>query len=255
MPSLRIVLLLLALCVPCCAFAAQQSSSLSDLQQFSTIENAMPFGDSSEPGEIQSYLRSIQAKLAKTPVSERAETLKDVSDQTKWGTYQRFVAYYVCAWYGVNYNRTRDYLIHTAFWWEWGIGPQSQRPFSFDDVCIYMLYVLYEHNHDFKILHDILTTKSDAGTSQLIVCFTERAIAKHPRGVLHVAEMSEKGRDLAWKLLHLSPDDENHPLYILYYTEESLKTFRIYVTRVANDPEDPLCALAKGLLKKPAGGC
>lgn len=243
-------LLLLVLCVPCSA-VAKQSANLSDLKDFNTIEKSMPFDRHEKPLPEQLYLRSLQHELVQAPTSERVALLKKLSEQTKWGTYQRFIAYYVCAWYGINYTRTRNYLIHTAFWWEWHIGPESQHPFSFDDVSVDLLYALYEHNHDFRILHDILTTKSDAGTAELIVGFTEDAIAKHPRGVLHVAGMSAKGRDLAYKLLHLSPRNENHPLYILYGTEDSLKTFRIYVTRVANDSKDPLNSLAKDLLKKP----
>jgi hypothetical protein len=242
------------LCTPYGAFAVEQAP-LSDLGDFNTIENLMPFGKDAKPSQEQLYLRSVRDELTQTPVGERRKVLNMLSDQTKWGTSQRFIAYYVCAWYGVNYDRTRDYLLHSAFWWEWRIGPQARRPFSFDDVSIDLLYALYEHNHDFKILHDILTTKSDAGTGELLVGLTENAVAKHPRGVLHVAEMSDKGRNLACKLLHLSPHDENHPLYILYDTEESLKAFRIYVIRVAKDPKDPLSALAKKLLKKPTRQC
>ncbi len=245
------VLLLLSPRVLCDASAVQQRSIQVDMKEFGTIEKLTPFSGNGTPGPEQVYLRSLRDNLAEVPVRERANVLNGLSGETKWGTSQRFIAYYVCAWYGVNYHKVRNYLTHAAFWWEWRIGPESDRPFSFDDVSIDLLYALYEHNHDFKILHDILTTRSDAGTSELIVGLTEEAVAKHPRGVLHVAELSTKGHNLVSKLLHLSPQDENNPLYILYGTEDSLKAFRTYVARVANDPKDPLSALARELLKKP----
>lgn len=246
--------LLLAVSSYCHASATQQKPPLSDLKSFDTIEKLMPF-DPRETYPERDYLHSLRDELAKAPVEKRAGLLDKLAQQTKWGTHQRFISYYVCAWHHINYNRTRDYLIHCAFWWEWKIDLESAPPFSFQDVSVDLLYALYERNHDFQILHDILTTASDAGTAELIVGLTEDATEKHPRGVLHVAEMSKKGRILACQLLHLPPSDRDHPLHILYGTESALKTFRVYVTRVASDPKDPLCLLAKGLLKKRARRC
>jgi hypothetical protein len=251
---MRTVLALLVLLVPGSASTPPPSPNLSDLKDLSKIEKMIPLGDNKYSSEIRREFKSLREALTKTPVAQRPDALNKLAQQTKWGTSQRFIVYYVCAWYGVNYVSTRDSLTHAAFWWEWYIGrPEDQHPFSFDDVSVDLLYALYEHNHDFKILHDILTTQSDAGTAELIIGFTDDAIVKHPRGVLHVAGMSAKGRSLAYDLLHLSPRDENHPLYILYGTEDSLKKFRAYVTRVANDPKDPLNPVAKDLLKKRRG--
>ncbi|MEN6372475.1 MAG: hypothetical protein ABFD64_10745 [Armatimonadota bacterium] len=244
------LLLFLLLFVPCSAFAAAKSADLSDLKDFGTIEKLMLFGEHEKPRPEQLYLRSLRDELTKTPASERADLLRKLADETKWGTYQRFMAYSVCVWYGIDYTKTRDYITHATFWWEWKIGTDADEPFNLSDVGIDFLYALYERNHDFKILHDIITTKSDAAVSELIIGFTLDAVEKHPRGVLHVAAISEKGRDLAWKLLHLSPRDEDHPLYILYYTEDALNGFRAYVTKVANDPKDSLSSLAKRLVAK-----
>lgn len=249
MRKLTALLVIVVLGVPCGASAGQPSTQLADLKAIGHIEKLMPLGDNKESDSIRQELKLLHDKLAATPVESRADVLNDAAAQTKWGTWQRYVVYYVCAWYGVNYTATKSYLTHAAFWWEWQIGPESSHPFSFDDVSVDLLYYLYEHNHDFQILHDILTTQSDAGTEEVIVCFTEEAIGKHPRGVLHVAELSAKGRDLVCKLLHVPPQDDDNPVSMLYGRESSCREFRACVRRVARDPKDPLSKLAADLLK------
>ncbi len=245
-----ILFLSLMLCISSVCLA-EKNPDLSDLGGLTTIEKLMRFDSKGKTWPEQLYFVSLRDKIKQAPVNKRADVLNTLAKQTKWGTYQRFIAYYVCAWYGVSYIVSRNYLIHAAFWWEWKIGSSTEEPFCFQDLSIDFLYALYEHNHDFQILHDILTTKGDAAIGEIIVCLTQDAIVKHPRGVLHIADISAKGYDIVYKLLHLPPCDENNPIFILCSTEDSLKAFSNYITRVANDKKDPLSSLAKDLLHKP----
>ena len=204
------------------------------------IEKTMFIGNSQ-------YLK-WHKKLSAVPVEKRAAILREFAQSTKWGTEERFIACYMCAWYGVDYTRTRDYLRNVTFWFYWKNGPQmtdkagDEFPFSFDDVSIDCLYALYEHNHDFQLLHDIITTQADAGTETAIIGFTAEAISDHPRGILHVAGISPKGWRFVYSLVHneASPDME------LGYTGAELKP---YFKKVAADRTDPLAPIAQDLLK------
>jgi|GEM_PF-7088657 len=269
MKHLILLVLFVLMCIPCSATEVQQNVRLSELGDFKTIDKVMFPPDQEEPAKerkrpspsthslnndkdpknAELYLWYLYDSLSNVPVSNRADLLLKLAKETKSGSYQKFVSCYVCAWYNIDYINARNYLIHSAFWWEWHIGNEKQHPYSFDDVCIDYLYALYERNHDFKILHDIITTQSGAGTGELIEGFTDEAIGKHPRGVLHVADLSAKGHNLVYKIINLSTNDENHPLYISC-TKANLRTFRTYINRVANDPKDPLCVQARSLLKK-----
>lgn len=261
MKHLMFIFCLVFVCLTCGVTGAQKTAQLSNLNEFKSIEKAMFVADKEEQSSSDpvnsnqlcpeaQYLWSLQKSLSKVPVRNRADLLIKLNRKTHWGSYQRYISSYVCAWYHVNYTRSRNYLFHAAFWVSSQIGPYNSHPFSFDDVCVDQLYALYERNHDFKVLHDLITTQSGAHTGEMIVCFTEEAITKHPRGILHVANISAKGHNFVSRILNLSPDDDNHPLFILGGTEKSIKTFRTYTTRVANDPKDPLCAQARSLLKK-----
>ncbi len=266
MKHIILLVLFVLMCIPCRAIEVQQNVRLSELSGFKIIDKVMFPPDQEEPAKerkrpsslpdslsndkdpenAELYLWYLHDSLNNVPPSDRVDLLLKLAKETKSGSYQRFVCSYVCAWYNVNYIKARDYLIHSAFWWEWHIGNEKQHPYSFDDVCIDYLYALYERNHDFKILHDILTTQSDGAIAELIEGFVDETIEKHPRGLLHVADLSAKGHKLVYNILNLPPDDMTQP----YGTDKSLRTFRIHITRVANDPKDPLCTQARSLLKK-----
>lgn len=262
MKRLFVLVILIVLGNSC--FAAnrvgKKAEQLADLKDFAKIEKMMPLRGEEEPQNgpsdqyyflskaIRADIRSLHKQLSSVSVEKRADILRAHARATKWGSSERFVDYYICAWYGVDYAKTIDYLKHVTFWWEWGIGRDmtdkngEHFPFSFDDVCVDLLYALYVHNHDFRLLHDVITTPSDAGTAEVIMCLRSDAIRKHPRGVLHVAGISHKGWRLVYDFLHTQTD----PNLDLAYTRSKLSP---YFKKVAADPTDPLSSLAKDLLK------
>lgn len=224
-----------------------------DIKELEKIEKILSVGlDDENTAVIKKELSLIEVKLKEIPVSKRGATLKYLAEQTKWGTTERYAAYYTCAWYGVNSVRCREYLTNATFWWERGFAKDydnyEEYPAGFGDLGVDFLYKLYEHNHDFKLLHDIVTTQSDAGVAESIAFHTYRALFDHPRGILHIAEISDDGREFVISLLKYPPGDVSNPIAYMADSEDSIGFFRTYLQRVSKDRSDPLCKLAKDIL-------
>ncbi len=204
----------------------------------------------------------MRGKLGSAPASQRPAILRELARRTKWGTPERYAFVYVCAWYGVDYATCIRYLTNVARWWELGFEDAYRKkwhveryndstgtytPFSYLEEDHVLLYELYQHNRDFQLLHDILTTRSDGAGAEVIMSLTADCIEKHPRGMLHVACISSKGHDLAVDLL-TGKDDSSAFISMMdtlpacWFSGHTLK-------RVAADAKDPLGPLAKELLE------
>ena len=233
-------------------FTACASATLSDLSDLARVEKmcgSAMVPDIGDRSGVPRELSLIRKTLTRTRPSERSQALHELAQQTKWGTPERLAAYYVCAWYGVDYVPCREYLLNT-FYWEfskWGHSPPS----SWAEDTLSLLYILYQRNHDFRLLHEMVTKRSgtrhtDGCGSETLDCITVDAFAKHPRGMLHVAAMSDSGNQLAVEALTknlkgIEVDQESF--------DKAYSVFAPYVRRVAADREDPLSGLARSLLK------
>lgn len=254
-----VLILLFAGCTPA-SEAAQRSSPRIDLRELGKIEQSLSFGGPSGMA-VKSVFASVRREIMQHPKSDQRAFLWGMARKTKWGSPQRYTTYYLCAWYGVRYKTCRDYLLNVAYWWERGLEDRykSQQhrardtyiPFGHSEDSSVLLYELYEHNHDFKLLHDIVTTESDGAGAEVICSIISQALERHPRGMLHVAELSKKGHDLAVKLLKCSAADYDNDTFIMMLDPSSVQVFMTYVGRIASDAADPLSKLARRLQNAP----
>jgi len=227
-----------------------RASSLSDLSDLPGIEKRLTTAYVSRyQAAIRHELKLIARSLESSPVRKRAGVLRDLAGKTRCGSPERAAAYYVCAWYGVNYERCRDYLLNAFFWIERGFYRKYLKqppPFCWQEDTVSLLYELYERNYDFRLLHDIVTGRSDGCGAEAIDVVRTQALGDHPRGMLHVARMSRSGRSLALEVLTTQ--------YRTQASRESLKRarsiFPAYVRRVAADRKDPLRRTAQSLLRE-----
>ena len=239
--------LLLCLLVQVQANCAPALANLKDLSQ---IEKRLAAAYSAQHlPATKRQLAVIRKELEGAPVKERATVLRRLAEATKWGTPERAAAYYVCAWYGVKYERCRDYLLNCFFWIERGFyrryGKQPP-PFCWAEDTVPLLYELYEHNHDFRLLHELVTGHSDGCGAEALHRLRIDSLTNHPRGVLHVTRISEQARRFALDVL----SDR-------FYSREQAKDmkraktiFAASARRVAADPEDPLRTTARRLLNE-----
>lgn len=239
------------------------ASGLNDISDLS--RTTLRFGNSNGSSEEKAQYREstqIRQALRAAPISDRERVLARISRQTKWGTPERAVAYYISAWYGVNYQQCRDYLMNVTFWdYRFSVDQEKSRqsPFAWDNGVggVDLMFQLYKHNQDFKLLHDILLENGDAGMHEILDTLKFEAFQKHPRGVIHAAALSDEGRmsvtqmiidpyNLIWNGGAL-PNDDAIP------TGHDKEQFLSYCRKVANDPNDPLRNTAKRLLSDTSG--
>lgn len=235
--SHRTLLIVVMLCAFCIGAA-----HAADTRDFEARFGNWPYnhGTDEQTAAIRKEIALIKKALAGVPESQRVSVLTELGKQTKWGTPERAVAYLVSAWYGANYERCRDYLLNSFFW-----GAKQPYPFIWAEDTVGMLYWVYEKNHDFKLLHDLLTGNSDGAGATALIGLALDAIKNHPRGVLHVADISGKGRKVALSALSQHPN-----WFFRKGDEENKRIFRAYTTRVAADSKDPLYKTAKSLLEE-----
>lgn len=230
-----------------CAAAAEPASTPKDFNaEMSRIESIwLPYskGVKEIDSAVRGQLKIMRDGAVSAAPEDRDKVLLSLRNKTTWGSVERSVAYYVCAWLGVDYSRCREYLLNTAFWWERGFEkPNTTAPHGWwVEFGAEMLYDMYEYNLDFKLLHDIVTTRSDAARAELLIGIQDECLVKHPRGLLHTAEISREGYDDVVFLLSVGQED-------YMFSDENLKVFRAYAQRVASDAKDPLQKLTARLL-------
>ena len=245
---IRTLCLAILLC-SCVAPSVLASGSLANLEDLRPIQRRLTtiYIDTYHPA-IRREVELIRRKLKAAPVAQRPRVLQTLAEQTRWGTPERATARYVCARYGVDYERSRDYLLNAFFWYGYRLHPPKPAPFSWAEDTVYLLYDLYERNHDFRLLHDLVTGDADAAGGEAIDDVRTRALQEHPRGMLHVAAMSGQARGLAESVLsgeyRSGADGETN--------NRVMRIFRAYVRRVSADPKDPLYATARRLLRHAA---
>jgi hypothetical protein len=197
------------------------------------------------PPAGQRELALIGKMIDSTPRSRRAEALGRMARATKWGSPERAAAYCVCAWYGVNYARSRDYLLNVLFWS--GIGHRfSSYPQAVNEDTVDILYHIYERNHDFVLLHELLVHGGDGAVGEVLDVLRVDALRDHPRGVLHSAAISQSGFNLALSVLmnQFIADVDREEL------DRVRRVFNVYIRRVAADRQDTLNTIARKLLRK-----
>ena len=244
-PVVVVLVLVLLLSTPS---SPRDISNLSDLPQ---LEKRLSSAYDQQPGTRQEIVY-IRKALTGTPVSRRGSMLHGIAAKTRWGTPERATAYYVCAWYGVDYDMCRDYLLNTLFWKRYySHRPYPMFPYCWAEDTFVLLYDLYERNHDFRLLHEMVTKRSGKGFAdgcgaETLDFLTVQAFADHPRGMLHVAAMSSLGRELATKALtrRLQGTEVDQESF-----DKAHSVFPSYVRRVAADRKDPLYGIARSLLK------
>ncbi len=226
------------------AVHAKTLSDLSDLPKIERLAREGIGGDARTDTVVRHELELIRKSLQKVPTAKRARVLHDLAQKTKWGTMERATAFLVCAWYHVDYERSRDYLINCFFYAERRFdGPG---PLGWAESTVFVLYALYEHNHDFRILHELVTGHSDGAGAGALAEVKVKAILEHPRGILHVATMSRQGRQISLDTLTRNLDAfdvDKSRAYAVYSA---------YVRRVASNKRDPLAVTAQSLLREAA---
>lgn len=253
--KLRMVAVLPVALILLCATASNADlSSLNDLSDLAKLEkmcvNAPPTSEYRSPEkQIRQEFALIKKGLSGTTVADRPAKLSELAKNTKWGTPERAAAYYVCAWYGVDYQSSRDYLLNSVLWLDRGYYKSSNlHPYAWIDMGPVLLYKLYEHNLDFHLLHDLMLGREDAAVAEALTACKIDAFWKHPRGVLHMAEISPEGHEYVVHALRKRTGDPNLDCWFDDDKERG-SVFADYVSRVAADTKDPLQPLAKGLLR------
>ncbi|MHB1457740.1 MAG: hypothetical protein ACYC0V_12600 [Armatimonadota bacterium] len=231
--------------------SSRAGASLSTLSDLPRIEkDCIAVADNAnETKSVKKELILIRKSLKAAPAHDRSLVLRRLCNKTKWGTPERMVAYYVSAWYGVNYTRCRDYLFNYAF----HNYTSFEKPEHYDlmwEAKFDLLYQLYEHNHDFKLLHDLFIAHTGEHMGEMLWDMRVDAITNHPRGVLHVAAISNEGqKTLIEELIDSYEIDPSASYKEINYRE----LFLIYCRRVAEDSNDPLREIAKRILRGTKG--
>ena len=265
--AFRVFVLVFAVAVSSAVYAAPpRVAAINGIQDLPGIERMLsmpghqgPVADRNRPA-IQEAFAAMKTQLGKAAPAARPGILKSMADGTKWGSPERYVVYYVCAWYGVDYKNCIGYLTNVACWWERGFEKAYKAkfhverfdydagtvfPFSYQEMDFRLLYALYERNQDFRLLHDIVTNHSDGAGATVITSVTADAAKKHPRGLLHVAAISNKGHRLVAGVL----GGASIPIRTME-DRSGLRGYRAYVGRVAADLKDPLKDTAARLLRR-----
>jgi hypothetical protein len=221
----------------CAASAPMQRSARVRLSDLRVIEKH--FREWGAPDEIKAVCHElwvIRKHLRTAPVYKQREVLHRLVAKTKWGTRERAAASYVSVWYGVDYPRSKRYLMNVAFW-PYGSGMSIEYPFSWGESgAIDMLFRLYDHNHDFHLLHDLFIRHAGDDPGETLDQNKDAAFAKHPRGLLHVAAISKAGYDEVIRETG-------------YLTADIRKRFLLYCRRIAQDRTDPLSKIAMCVLQ------
>lgn len=223
--------------------------SLGNLKELGKLEKSCLYAAEKEDiPAIKREFSTINNTLKVLPESKRAAALSRLAAATKWGTVERASAYYVCAWYGVNYRQCRNYLLHSAFWWESSRAKDNQtRPFCWQENGFDLLYKLYEHNNDLWILHDLMIYTSDGAGATVLYSIKVDAIQKHTSDVLRTARLSKRGEE---SVVQMVAGKGRMGDVFHYDFEGGNRPLQIYVRRTASNPKNPMHSLAKHILEK-----
>lgn len=248
---LQVLLIILCLVISLLCPTSRVCASLADLSDLSKIEKSCldEASDDGNTNNIKKELVLIRKSLTTAPAYNRPFVLRRLYSETKWGTLERIAAYYISAWYGIDYRRCRDYIFNFAFHYDSVL--MKLQSFNITQECgLDLLYQLYQHNHDFRLLHNLFIKKSGEHKGEMLYDIRLDAITNHPRGVLHVAAMSNEGRKaLIEELIYSYEIDPSASYKEIHYRE----LFLMYCRRVAKDSNDPLREAARRILRETKG--
>lgn len=190
--------------------------------------------------DVERAFDGLAARMKATPRHKRREVLRTAAMHTKWGSPERLAAYYLCAWYGINYRQSRDYLVRAAYWYEWGYAKSGGLPVTWPE-SVGPLYALCEHNRDTAIADVLLTTTRDAAAGYSSEDIELKLYKHHPRIVLSAARLSWICRSNAIEMIS--------GRHFINTGDYSIGTqFARYCRRVSSNYRDPLRLIASSLL-------